>query len=409
MPSYAYEAIDGSGRRLTGTMLADNEANLDSKLSAMGAWLTHSKLQKTAPAVAKPGALPGGGRAGKVGRRELIDFCTVMVFQTRVGIPMVQALDVAAHDCENPKFRAVLLAIGRQIEAGSLFHEAVEGFPGVFDLQFRKVLRAGETTGKLPEAFEDLGKNLAWIEKILAEVRQASIYPGIVLTVVMGFVIGLFTFVIPKFAALLSNVHVKLPLLTQIVFGLSHAIKSTWWLWIVVIPLAVISLIIAKRVSKTVALLVDRAKLALPVLGEINMMLAISRFAHNFAMLYRSGVSVVQALELCEGMLGSPIVEKAIAEACESVKTGSTISEAIRKHPVFPPLLLRMIVLGEGTGTLDTALQNVSDYYNEVVPRKINSLLTMLEPALTVSMIVLVGLVALSIYLPILALMGAIH
>ncbi len=408
MPNYSYEAIDRAGRRVKGTLSADSEANLELKLNQMGAWVTHSKLQKAGSA-ANTHVGPINWMAAKVKRRELIDFCTVMVFQTRVGIPMVQALAVAAEDCETERFRSVLKAIQREIEGGKFFHEAMDVFPEVFSLQFRKVLRAGETSGQLPEAFSDLGKNLVWTEKVLAEVRQASIYPAIVLSVVLVFIIGLFTFVIPKFAALLNNVHVQLPLLTQIIFGLSHGIRSTWWLWLIVVPSLISGLLFARRVSKSFALKLDRIKLKLPVFGEINLMLSVSRFSHNFSMLYRSGIPVVQALDLCQGMVGSPLVETALAQVSDAVKTGSTISEAIRKHPVFPPLLLRMIIIGESTGTLDTALQNVSDYYNEVIPRKIKALLTMFEPALTVSLILLVGCVALSIYLPVLSLMGAIH
>ena len=155
-------------------------------------------------------------------------------------------------------------------------------------------------------------------------------------------------------------------------------------------------------------MVVRRAELKLPVFGELNWMLAISRFTHNLAILYRAGIPILQSLSLCQGLIGNRVVEKAVLSVEEAVKAGSTISEALRRHPIFPPLLLRMVVMGETTGNLDNALEKVSEYYSEVIPRRIKKVLTMFEPALTVFMIVVVALVALSIYLPILSLMGSI-
>ena len=137
-------------------------------------------------------------------------------------------------------------------------------------------------------------------------------------------------------------------------------------------------------------------------------LIAISRFTHNLAILYGSGIPIINALELCRGLTGSILVEDAVAAVAESVKSGATLSEAIRKHPIFPPLLVRMVVMGETTGNLDRALQNVSDYYNEIIQRRIKKIVTIIEPAMTLFLIGLVGMVALSIYLPILSLMGTI-
>jgi type II secretory pathway component PulF len=406
VPIFNYQGFDAKGRRMTGRMPAETETLLEIKLRDAGVWLLEARPHASAPTVVK-GEDAYSGKAG-VKRRDLIEFFTLMTFQTRVGLPLVQALGVAAHDCEHPKFRQILAGMQTHIESGLLFHEALEKYPGIFTKHYTHVIRAGEISSRLPEAFDDLRKHLEWTDRVLAEVRQASLYPAIVITVVLGFVIGLFTFVIPKFAALLESVHVKLPLITQIIFGLSHAIKSTWWIWLLTLPAAIGVLLLARRSSKRVALWMDRLKLNLPLFGEINTMLAISRFAHNLAILYRSGIPIVQALQLCQGLVGSPVVEAAVATVEESVKTGSTISEAIRAQPIFPPLLLRMIIMGETTGKLDEALQNVSDYYNEIIPRRIKKLLTTLEPILTIFMIGLVGCVALSIYLPILTLMGTI-
>jgi len=151
-------------------------------------------------------------------------------------------------------------------------------------------------------------------------------------------------------------------------------------------------------------------KLKLPIFGELNLMLAVSRFSHNLAILYRSGLPILQALQLCrEGLIGNILVEEAVGAVEEDVKIGSAISEAMHRHRIFPSLILRMVAMGEASGNLDKALQNVSDYYNDVISRRIKSVFTVLEPMLMLLLIFIVGCVALAIYLPIIALMGSIR
>jgi type II secretory pathway component PulF len=409
MAVYRYQVIDEKGRSRTGSMPAENESALETKLAATGVWLLEAKPLKIPEAVDEAAKSKRDWFAPGIKRRDLIEFCTLMTFQCRVGIPLVQSLAIASQDCENRNFRRILQAVQREVEAGALFYEALERHPKFFPSQFTNVIRAGETSSKLPESFDDLRKYLEWVDTVMAEVRQASLYPAIVSMVVIAFVIGLFTFIIPKFAALLKATHAELPMLTQIIFGLSDGMRKTWWMWLIGFPLALITLMIARRVSRRVEMLVDRVKLSMPLFGEINTMLAISRFAHNLAILYRSGISIVQSLQMCRGLVGSALVGEAVGRVEVAVQSGSTISEAMRREPLLPPLLLRMVIMGETSGNLDAALDNVSQYYDDIIPRRIKKILTFLEPMLTLTMIFLVGCVALAIYLPIIALMGSIH
>jgi type II secretory pathway component PulF len=409
MPVYQYVAINKTGRRLNGTMPAQNEVVLGEKLREADLWLTDADVQKKKTG-GRHATLRRFKLRGTKGRRELIDFCTLMTYQVRVGITLVRALEAAAHDCKSPPFKAVLLDLQRSIEAGQQFHEAIAQYPGVFSTQFLSIIKAGEMSSQLPEAFNDLREYLEWVERINAEVKQASLYPAIVLTVIFAFAIFLFTFIIPKFSALLTNLHVAQPLLTQIVFGLGDFAKATWWLWLPLLLILVIGVPIARRKSRRVARLIDLLKLNLPIFGELNLMLALSRFSHNLAILYRSGLPIIQALKLCrQGLIGNVIVEEAVGGVEEDVKIGNTIGEAMHRHPIFPALILRMVAMGETSGNLDNALQNVSEYYNDVIPRRIKSIFTFLEPMLMLLLIFIVGCVALAIYLPIIALMGSIR
>jgi type IV pilus assembly protein PilC len=411
MPLYEYQAIDKRGKNLTGVMPAEDELSLDVKLKDAGLWLTDANITWPKSAASNPNAPVRRFRLrGSRGRRELIDFCTLMTFQIRAGITLVRALEVACTDCKNTGFKDVLVDLQRQIEGGLRFYEAMAFYPGVFSPHFLTVIKAGETTSNLPEAFSDLRDYLDWVDKMLADVRQATLYPAIVCTVITAFVIFLFTYIIPKFADLLTKLNVPQPLLTQIVFGVGDVAQKTWFIVVPLLVLTVFFFAFGRRISPKIGMIVDQIKLRLPLFGELNLMLALSRFAHNLSILYRSGLPIIQGLEMCqEGLIGNMVVEKAVAQVEAEVKTGSTISEAMHRQGIFSALLLRMVAMGETSGNLDKALDNVSAYYNDVIPRRIKSLFSVLEPSLMLFLIFLVGCVALSIYLPIISLMGAIH
>jgi type IV pilus assembly protein PilC len=410
VPIFEYEAIDRRGRTLTGTMPAIDETTLEQKLRNTGLWLTEAGLQRAGVDPNSAAAIRGRRfkLRGAKGRRELIDFCTLMTFQVRVGIPIVKALEVASQDCKNIQFQEVLTGLQGHIEGGLQFHEAMAYYPGVFSTHFVSVIKAGEMTSNMPEAFNDLRDYLEWLDRVLADVRQATMYPAIIATVVLCFVIFLFSFIIPKFAALLSQLKVQQPLLTRMVFAVGKFTQATWYFWLPTLLFFVFAVLFGRRLSKRVALAIDYAKLHIPLFGELNVMLALSRFTHNLALLYRSGLPVLQSLALCQhGLIGNAYIEKAVAGVEEDVKTGSTISEALHRRKVFTALLKRMVAMGETSGNLDSALNNVSAYYTEVVPRRIKTIFSVFEPTLMLFLILIVGCVALAIYLPILALMTA--
>ncbi|HEV8524362.1 MAG TPA: type II secretion system F family protein, partial [Terriglobales bacterium] len=291
MAVFHYRGVDNNGRSVAGVMAAEDAINLEEKLRAGGFWLLDAK-QKSQPQSAK-----GGGAAGWIAwgtgvkRRDLIEFCTMMSFQTRAGVPLVQALKMVGDDCDNLRFRRVIQGLYRHLEAGMLLNEALKEYPDVFPRQIASVVRAGELGADLPGAFVSVRNYLEWMDQMIRDVRQASIYPMIVLSVVCAFVLLLFSFVIPKFVTLLDAARVPLPLLTQIVFGASDFAKATWWVWPLIVILAFATVRIGCRVSSAFRMGLDRFKLKVPVFGELQMMLAVSRFAHNLALLYKSGIA----------------------------------------------------------------------------------------------------------------------
>lgn len=406
MPIYSYIGIDRWGRNVTGRMPADDETNLEEKLHTLGLWLVEAKREKEERK--KRNALGNFLSWGGSRRRELINFCTLMAFQLRVGIPMVTALQVAAEDCENAQFKMVIEELKRLVESGQQLCEAMERFPRVFAPQFTSLVRAGEESSTLPETFMEQKRFLEWQEQIIADIRQATIYPTIVLIVVVVFVLVLFTFVIPKFVLLLKAANAPLPLITQIVFGMSDFAKATWWIWLLAFTVVPALIQLARKVSEDFAVAFDKFKFKMPVFGQLNHMLVVSQFAHSLAVLYKSGVILTSAIKLCRDLVKSAWLSRSLADVFKRVEAGEPVSEALRRHEIFPTLLVRMTVMGEKTGTLDQALENVADYYNMVIPRKIKKIFSIVEPALILFLVGIVGMVACAIFLPIISLVGSI-
>lgn len=403
MPTYFYKSVDKQGNYVTGVMEAANEAALEEKLESIGYYLLQARLEIEKETREARMAL------WKVSRRNLIDFFTQMNVQLKAGVPLIQAMEVAVEECENHRFKLILDSIHRNVLAGSLFYEALEKYPEAFPPHVVSLIRAGEMSGRLPETFKDLRDYFEWLDKVISDVRQASIYPAIVLGIVSTFVLALFTFVIPKFMELMKVARVQVPPITQFIFGLSEFAKQTWWIWISSMVGGFILVKLAHRVSPVFAEFVDQIKLKIPMLGEINRMIALSRFAHNLALMYRAGIPILQALRLCAGLVGNAVVEKAVRGVENTVTAGETIGDSMRRHKVFTSILRRMVILGEVTGKLDETLELVSGYYNEMVPRKIKRLFAFAEPAVMLCLIGIVGMVALSIFMPLLSMMGGIR
>jgi type IV pilus assembly protein PilC len=407
MTKFTYKSLDEQGRNVAGEMAAANEAALEERLQSMGLWLLEAQ-ESARPTQRKTGSSILA-TLGAPSRRDIIDFCTLMNFQLRSGVSMIQSLDIAASDCPNPRFREAIFELRRMVEAGESLADGMALTPRMFPENVTALIRSAESSGRVPEAFLEVAKYLEWQEQIMADVRQATIYPAIVLGVVAAFVFVLFTFVVPKFVALLTMAKVGLPLVTRLVFALSDVLQQTWWVFPIVgfgVPAMIRT---SQRRSPRFAAAFERLKFRIPVFGGLIHMLVISRLAHNLAVLYRSGITVVNALHLCRDLIGSVTASNCLADVVLRVESGETLSEALRRHPIFPPLLVRMVAMGERSGNLDHALENVATYYDSIIPRRIKKVFSLLEPILIIGLVAIVGTVAMAIFLPILSMMGAIR
>ncbi|MEM8548495.1 MAG: type II secretion system F family protein, partial [Pseudomonadota bacterium] len=275
--------------------------------------------------------------------------------------------------------------------------------------QVCNLIAAGEHGGNLTTTFEDLADHLEWVEGIMGDIKQASIYPAMIMLAVAGLVGLMFTFVVPRFAGIFVELNIPLPTLTRGVLAIGQFAESYWWAVLLSLAGAIVAARMARRTHPDIAYKIDEMKLKLPIIGNLQSMLLQSQFVHTLALMLKAGVPILDALNLSRGVGQSLVLDAAVADAVGTVQQGGRISEALREHPVISPLTLRMIVVGEDAGRLDTTLQQVADRYDKEVPRQIKRVFAVLEPAITLGLIVIVGLVAGALFLPMFTLMSGLR
>jgi len=399
MPAFRYRAVDKTGDPVGGTMQADDLVILEQLLLDIGYWLVEASPASThnnAPSKTR------------VSRRELIEFCSSMAAMLEAGIAVVDAMQTMAVETQNVGFRNVLKDLALNMEAGVSLTEALERHPRVFGSQVSNMVKAGEYSGNLGTAFTEVMLYLEWTDGLIADLKQVSIYPATVLVAVGLFVLVLFSFVVPTFGALLEELDMTLPLVTRLVTSAGD-FSSRYWPLLLGLPVAgTFGLKFLARHSPNAAYVIDRTKLRLPLVGELLCMACLSRFTHNMAMLLRSGVPILTALALTRDLVGNLVVARAVRDAELAVNEGQTMTSAFRRHAIFSPMLMRMLVVGEETGTMEKSFAHISRRFDDDLPRRIKRLMSLLESMIILALIALVGTVAMAIFLPFMQLIGGI-
>ncbi len=402
MPLYQYTAVDESGRTLRGQMEAVSEAALEVALTRQGRWL--AKAQEKELSARTTERLHGNRH---IPRRVLIEFFLQMHLQLKAGVPLLNALSFGIEHGAHPALQVVQRAVLQQVRAGSSFSDALASHPRSFAPLVVNLIRAGESSGRLAEVCGELRRYYEWVDRLVADVRQALIYPVIVLSVTTLFFFSVFTTLIPRFAAVLLELKIRLPLLTRLLLDTSAFLTKYGWLFVVAMVALVIILKWGPKWWPRFARALDAAKLRIPAFGPILHLVCQARLAQNLATLYTSGIHLLEALRLSQPLVGNRIVAELVEKLEIGVNAGRPLNEVMREQPLFSPLMAQMVAVGEASGTLGESLQHVADYYNELVPRRVKKFLTILEPAMIVGLIVLVGTVALAVFLPIAETLGA--
>jgi len=388
---FAYKAMNADGRIVLGRLDAINPIDLELRLKRM-----ELDFIKGNP-IRQAGMFTSQGTS----RRELINFCFHLEQLTRAGVPIVDGLTDLRDSLENPHFREIVAGMLESIDGGKTLSQAMSEHPSAFDGVFVSLVAAGENTGKLQEVLTNLVESLKWQDELAAQTKKLILYPAFMGTVVVAVVLFMMVYLVPKMVGFIKGTGHQLPLHTKILLVVSDIFVNYWYLVLGLPLLAVAVIAILVRTNPHARYRLDEAKLRLPVIGDILRKVILSRFAGVFAMMYASGISILDSLRATQGVVGNQVIGKGLERVGEMIAEGQSITVAFQNVGLFPPLVLRMLRVGENSGALDTALVNVSYFYSRDVRESISRVQTLIEPVLTVILGVILGWVMLSVLGPI--------
>ncbi len=398
MPAFKYRAVNTSGKRVSGVLYAENERDLQQNLRNMHLYLIEARETRPSKEIRL---------WKKIKRKDLLTFTVHLQTIVSAGISIIQGLGDLIEQTSNQNFKKVLEDVQAAIQSGSSLSDAMERHPKAFSSLFVSVVRAGEASGNLDSVLRDLISFLEWQEEIISSIRQATIYPIIVLTAVTGLVILLMTFVFPRFSIIFEKANVPLPLPTRIVMGVSHLLTHDWPILIGAVFLIILLFRIFVK-TDTGRHVVDALKLRIPVFGKLILKINLSRFSHYLGTLIRAGIDITQSLRIVENVIGNVVISDIVRIVRARVQAGEFMSDTLREYPQFPPLVVRMISIGESSGNLEETLGKVSAYYDREVPVTIKKVFAVFEPLVIVFLASIVLLMALSMFLPLYQMMGVI-
>lgn len=372
MALFSYRAIDEEGQFASGKLDAINPIDLELRLKRMGLDLiTFDALKQ------------GAHNRRRISRRDLITFCFHLEQLIRAGVPILEAL-VDLRDSVEGGFRETVASLLEDIEGGKKLSEAMEVHPGTFDQVFTSLIRAGEEAGKLPEVLGKLGENLKWQDELAAQAKKALLYPAFVGVVVGLLVLALMIFLVPQLASTLKTLAGgNLPTETKVLIAISDFTRRFWYLILGLPTITAIVIVVLAKTNREFQQKLDALSLSIPVLGPIRMKIVMARFTTFFALMYQSGIGVLDCIQISEKIVGSSNVENGLKRIGREITEGAGITQAFQNARLFPPLVLRMLKVGESTGALDDALLNVSYFYNRDVREAIGKLQEMIQPVLT--------------------------
>lgn len=373
MKIHRYRAIGSDGRRVRGEMEAEDLTDLEQRLRARDLLLIDGEAH-TARA------------SRRLPRRELIHFSFQLQQLLEAGVAPFESLGALHEASTHSRMRATIAAMLADIERGQALSAAAARQPGAFAPELVALLRAGEEAGRLPEALRDIGAALRHEDELAAHARRVAIYPTIVASLLLAVAVVALTYVVPELEKLFRSSGQTLPLQTRILIGLSHALIQWWWALLLTLTTAALLLQLALRRSPQLQLRLHAWRLRLPLVGDIARKLALARFAGLLATLYGAGITVIDALRVAEDATGNLALRAGLRRATRQIEEGRMISAAFEAEALFPPLLARMLKIGEHTGGLDRALNNIASLYRRDASESIARLQAAIEPALTVLM-----------------------
>jgi type IV pilus assembly protein PilC len=409
MPKFKYVARDAAGKQVKQTVEGANRDEVLSSLKSQNLQvLSVSEEGGAAPtrpgekAPAKGGIwnISIGGTAPKVSGEMLVIFTRQFSTMIGAGIPVLECLNILQEQAEDPGFKNALGQIVDDVRGGSDLSQGLAKHPKVFERIYVNMIKAGEASGQLDTILSRLAEYLESTEKLKREIKGAMTYPVVSMVMICGITTFLLVFIIPKFQDIFKALKVELPLPTLIVLGISK-IMTSYYLQVMIIMAGVFLLVKWWKSTDSGGYTWDRMMLKAPVFGQLLQKVALSRFSKTFATLLRSGVPILGALEIVASTAGNRVVEEAVNNAREAIRQGENLAKPLGESPVFPPMVVRMIAIGEKSGALEQLLEKISEFYDQQVEAMVESLTALIEPLMIGMMGFIVGGIVLSIFLPI--------
>lgn len=404
MTTFAYTIRDNTGVVRQGTSEGENETAVARRLHEQGYVVV--KIQQ-AKAV-KPKS--SGGGFGRVKLADKSIFCRQFSTMIDAGVSLVRCLSVLGEQTVSAKLRRIIADIEVEVQGGQTLSRAMAKYPNVFDNLFVGLVRAGEVGGALEESLQRLAGFLEKDMELRRKVKGAMTYPIIVVVVALTIVIGLVTFIVPKFMELfvdLGMTETAMPPMTRMLMQFSHFLTTKWWicLGIGAAFMVAFKMFVRTRIGRRV---LDRVKLKAPVFGKLIHKVCLARFSRTLATLLTSGVPILQALETVSGTVANEIIGDAILEARARIREGDRIGDPLQKSKMFPPMIVQMISIGEESGSLDAMLTKVADFYEGEVDSALESLTSAIEPLMIVMLGTAVGFIVISMFMPLLTIITSL-
>ena len=414
MPSFKYSARDDTGNKVDGTLTAKSQDDAIAEIRKKG--LSVLTIEQSG------GGGGGGGfwesdfitgrvsaKNAKVGPSDLILFTRQLATMVGAGIPLLECLEILADQVENEGFQAVLTEVIADIRGGVDFSSALARWsPQVFPDIYINMIRAGEVSGQLDEILLRLAEYQEAAAKLKAKIKSAMTYPIISIVMILGITCFLLVFIIPKFKDIFTSLNVELPGPTVFLLNVSDFMANEWMTW----GGGSIAAFFAYKSYKKTPMgqrHLDWLSLNVPVFGPLFKKVAISRFARTFSTLIESGVPILGALEIVASTAGNKVIEEIVLDASESVRQGDNLATPLANHPqVFPPMVTKMIGIGEKSGALEQLLQKISEFYDQEVETMVEQLTSLIEPIMIAIMGFMVGGMVIAIFLPIFKLQSAL-
>jgi type IV pilus assembly protein PilC len=395
MITFSYQARDMSGKIVSGIQDALNEDNAVTSLMSRGLMVL-SLQQKSAAAKQRK-------KTWTVKETDLVLFTRQLSTMIEAGISLVQAMTALYDQCDPKRqksLRHIISDVTTRVQGGETFHESIAKHPRVFDRLFVSMVKAGESGGLLAEILDRLAGFLEASARLRKKVKSAMTYPVIVICIAMAITTFLIVKVVPIFGEIFKDFGSKLPAPTQFLIDVSDFMRGEWYFLI----LGIFGIFFGIRTfirSTRGKQIWDKWKLKLPIFGPLIHKICMSRFARTFAQLIRSGVPILEVLDIVGGASGNHVVETSINGVASDVEKGDNLSVALSKKPIFPPMMLRMVAAGEATGKIDTMLEKMADFWDEEIEAMLDALTSLIEPLLIVFLGVIVGGIVIAMFLPI--------